>query len=442
MEQLTDAFIICVRSKSSRVPYKALHNINGMPVIEHLVTRLLKLKIPIIIATGSDDADKFLFLNKYSNVYFYNGEDENPLGRMYNAAKKYGVKNIIRVTHDKIFVALSFVSDFMEYFKRNLLDYVYSSNFIAGTGFEIISFSALEKAAQKFGQVEHISYAIKAVTNNYENKILTSELSNKDNKQIRLLIDYPKDIDFITLLISILGLNCSLESVVNYLKENPHLNVINKLKECTVYTCVYNGQKYLSRCIESVIKLDNFERVQYIIIDDGSTDKTSEIIADKLFCNSNIKYIRNSKNIGLASSSNLALKHSECDYIIRIDADDYFLKRNSVSRLLHTIKIRGLDAIYPNNYYGNLSSVQMGKEQHHVGGAIFKTSVINHIKFTEGLRHYDGLDWFERAKDQINIGYLNEPIFFYRQHKDSLSKSELDVREKIKGDILNGQKMA
>jgi hypothetical protein len=66
-----------------------------------------------------------------------------------------------------------------------------------------------------------------------------------------------------------------------------------------------------------------------------------------------------------------------------------------------------------------------------------KTRAINHVKFTEGLRGYEGLDFFARAKDTLSIGYFARPTFFYTQRNDSMSKTNLDDREKIKNNILN-----
>jgi len=122
---------------------------------------------------------------------------------------------------------------------------------------------------------------------------------------------------------------------------------------------------------------------------------------------------------------------------MRLDADDYFSYKEVCRDLINEIEETGHDVIYPSNYFGSMSKIQTGKECHHIGGAIFKTRAINHVKFTEGLRGYEGLDFFARAKDTLSIGYFARPTFFYTQRNDSMSKTNLDDREKIKNNILN-----
>lgn len=90
----------------------------------------------------------------------------------------------------------------------------------------------------------------------------------------------------------------------------------------SVLTTVYNGEKYIKKTIESVLNqtLENFE---YIIIDDGSTDKTLEVI--KEFKDERIRYFYYGENKGyfnLHNPINFGLHIARGEYIARIDADD------------------------------------------------------------------------------------------------------------------------
>ncbi|MEI6067758.1 MAG: glycosyltransferase family 2 protein [Methylococcaceae bacterium] len=84
---------------------------------------------------------------------------------------------------------------------------------------------------------------------------------------------------------------------------------------------VYNGEKYLLEAISSILN-QTFTNFEFLIIDDGSTDNTPDII--KKYANSDhrIRVIQNKKNIGVASSLNIGLAHSESSLIARMDADD------------------------------------------------------------------------------------------------------------------------
>lgn len=81
---------------------------------------------------------------------------------------------------------------------------------------------------------------------------------------------------------------------------------------------VYNGEKYIKETIESVIN-QSFVDFEFIIIDDGSTDNTLNIIND--FQDDRIKIIKQNHG-GIVKALNTGLQNSKGEYIIRIDADD------------------------------------------------------------------------------------------------------------------------
>lgn len=84
---------------------------------------------------------------------------------------------------------------------------------------------------------------------------------------------------------------------------------------------VYNCEKYLGEAIESILKqtLKDFE---FIIINDASTDSTSEIIKKYAKKDNRIVVINNEKNMYIAGALNKGIKQAQTDYIARMDADD------------------------------------------------------------------------------------------------------------------------
>lgn len=428
MEFLNTAFIVCSRLDSSRIPNKPLQKINGIPVINHLVKRLSLTGIPTIIATPEG-------YPLIENTIHYYGYPDDPLKRMYEAAKENGIKTIIRVTHDKIFVDKDTVLRALNYFNFKKLDYLYSSDFTDGSSFEIISYKAIKKAAEKFSNVEFISYAVRCVADKKENYKLAREYRS----QHRFLIDYPDDLKMVDSILVSLGNDCTLLDAIKFAKENKWIKKINKLPLITVYTCAYNASKFINKCMDSVCNQTNFSSLmEYIIIDDFSSDDSyvKVLKASKQF--KNIKVIKNQENLGLAASSNIALKKATGKYIIRLDADDYFVPVNAIATLVDEIEKTSKDVIYPNNYYGSFDRVQSGSVCHHVGGALFRTKAINYIKFTDNLRNYEGLDLWKRAKDQLEIGYFDEPVFYYRQHAESMSHTNLEQRAQVYSQIMSG----
>lgn len=90
----------------------------------------------------------------------------------------------------------------------------------------------------------------------------------------------------------------------------------------SIIMSVYNGESYLSEAIESILNqtLSNYE---FIIINDGSTDYTGEILRE--YKHKKIILIENHKNIGLTKSLNKGLSIAKGEYIARMDADDISL---------------------------------------------------------------------------------------------------------------------
>jgi spore coat polysaccharide biosynthesis protein SpsF (cytidylyltransferase family) len=401
-----------------------------VPQIQLLVDRLLKTGHPVVLAIPEAEVIQYAFLLDVfkKNLVLFTGSEDDPMKRMCDAAYAIKADNIIRVTHDKIFVDTERLEPMLKEFTENDLDYTYSSDFVPGTGFEVISRRILEQCVDKFKRVEHISYAVRALSKNSLNYRF-----QKKYYDIRLLIDYPEDVSLMNVIIACLGTDCSLKDVLAFVDNNRQLKSINKLPMVTVYTCAFNAAKWIQDAMGSVAQQTNFKDCEYIIIDDHSSDRT--ILPVAKFCQTykNSRFIRNDKNIGLASSSNVALKHARGKYIMRLDADDFFVNKHVIQNMVTEIETEGHDVVYPNCYAGlSMRTVQKGADNNHVGGALFRTSAINHIKFTDALRNYDSLDLFMRAKDQLKVGYWNRVAFCYRQHNESMSRNNLKDREKTK----------
>lgn len=89
---------------------------------------------------------------------------------------------------------------------------------------------------------------------------------------------------------------------------------------------VYNVEKYISCCIDS-IKNQSYPNIELILIDDCSTDHTKEIIEDNIKNNTllkNIIFLKNSKNMGAGYSRNKGLDAASGKYLVFLDADDFF----------------------------------------------------------------------------------------------------------------------
>jgi len=87
---------------------------------------------------------------------------------------------------------------------------------------------------------------------------------------------------------------------------------------------VYNGEKYLPEAIESILN-QTYKNFEFIIINDGSTDRTEEIILS--YKDDRIIYVKNEKNLQIVESLNKGINLAKGKYIARMDADDISLPK-------------------------------------------------------------------------------------------------------------------
>lgn len=92
----------------------------------------------------------------------------------------------------------------------------------------------------------------------------------------------------------------------------------------SVVMSVYNGTPYLHESVEGILN-QTFKDFEFIIIDDGSTDNTWEILSECASRDQRIKLSKNEENIGLTKSLNKGLKLARGEYVARQDADDVSL---------------------------------------------------------------------------------------------------------------------
>ena len=86
----------------------------------------------------------------------------------------------------------------------------------------------------------------------------------------------------------------------------------------------YNTEKYIDKCLKSIFS-NTYKNFEVIIVNDGSTDKTEDIINKYIIKYDNIIYIKQ-KNMGLSLARNNGVKKATGDYLLFIDSDDYVEK--------------------------------------------------------------------------------------------------------------------
>lgn len=102
----------------------------------------------------------------------------------------------------------------------------------------------------------------------------------------------------------------------------------------TTVTPVYNAEKYLDRCIESLLD-QGYKNLEIVLIDDGSTDHSAEICRRYSEKDSRIRYIRQS-NKGVSAARNLGLENASGEFVTFVDADD-MLRPNAIEAMVMAV---------------------------------------------------------------------------------------------------------
>jgi spore coat polysaccharide biosynthesis protein SpsF (cytidylyltransferase family) len=168
MQEQKVSAIFQVRMGSIRLPGKVLMDIEGKPLLQHVVDRVRRSRYinEIILATTTDGRDISIieFARKQSLKYFAGNEDD-VLDRFYQCARKFAADIIVRITPDDPFKDPEIIDAAIETFikNRDILDYVTNTlppSYPIGLDIEVFSFQSLEKAwreAEKPSEREHVT---------------------------------------------------------------------------------------------------------------------------------------------------------------------------------------------------------------------------------------------------------------------------------------------
>lgn len=209
----------------------------------------------------------------------------------------------------------------------------------------------------------------------------------------------------------------------------------------TVLMTTYNCGKYISQAIQSVLN-QTYNDFELLIIDDGSTDNTLEIV--KRFKNEKIRYIQ-SKHIGRSSALNLGIKVASNDLISFCDADDIlhpqkienqikFYKNNNDLVFTDSALFENRKIIYEIKSPTNMKLIKKKIALHgHFGfTALFNRKfILDGGGFNQNLSAFEDYELWLRILNKCNIIIVPEVLYFQRLRKNSLSTTETMKKKHI-----------
>ena len=207
----------------------------------------------------------------------------------------------------------------------------------------------------------------------------------------------------------------------------------------SVIMSVYNGEKYLREAIDSILN-QTFTDFEFIIINDGSTDGTREILES--YSDSRIRLIHQ-ENIGLTKSLNRGLKLARGEYIARQDADDVsyperlsyqvvFIEKRPDVVLVGThasfIDQRGTEfSVWrpPATHDAIRKQMLKGNSFCH-GSVIFRKECLNTVgSYREQFRYTQDYDLWFRISDQYEVANIERILYKFRRNSHTISRKKL-----------------
>lgn len=219
--------------------------------------------------------------------------------------------------------------------------------------------------------------------------------------------------------------------------------------QISIIVPIYNVEKYLERCIKSIIN-QTYKNIEIILVNDGSTDKSIEIIKKYKEIDNRIKII-NKKNGGLADARNEGTKKANGEYILYVDSDDD-IKETTCEELINIIEKTKADLICfncnildenKNNKPQKVFNSENTKEiieltyeeamkdsmyRKHIRYSacvkLYKKELAQNIRFPKGMLAEDFATFYIFLKHAKKIVYYDSCLYNYYERTNSIMNSK------------------
>lgn len=212
------------------------------------------------------------------------------------------------------------------------------------------------------------------------------------------------------------------------------------MKKISVIIPVYNVENYLERCLDSVVG-QSYTNLQIIVIDDGSTDSSKDIL--KRYKDSRI-LILSKENGGLSSARNLGLEYVDGDYVSFVDSDDWIdLKMFELMVSAAEINEADIVTVFEKCVYGfeisqksefaeNADSVFIGEDcasqlfcngvPSYSWGKLFKASLFSsyNVRFPMGENYEDVATNYILFSKCKTLVIINKQLYYYYMRSNSI----------------------
>ncbi|MBQ2408862.1 MAG: glycosyltransferase [Bacilli bacterium] len=213
------------------------------------------------------------------------------------------------------------------------------------------------------------------------------------------------------------------------------------MKKISIIIPVYNVEKYLERCLDSVLN-QSYKNLEIILINDGSTDNSLDICLKYAKKDNRIKLI-NQNNSGISEVRNKGLEAAKGEYIAFVDSDDVIDK--DMFKTLYNNLLKYDSDISSCNYKIFHNKINFDKEEYYnkiftkeeslkdiisngvltnfLWNKLFKKELFNNIKFPKNMIYEDMYVMPKIIEKTTKIVYTNQILYGYFQRENSYVNS-------------------
>src|SRR3989344_3442232 len=231
---------ILSRMSSSRLPGKALLEIKGKPVIQHIIERakLVSSADIIVLCTSTEKSDDILeLIAKENGIEVFRGSPNDVLERLLGAAQKFGIDYFINYTGDNIFCDPELMDLGINQMIDDDLDFINPENLIVGGATYCIATRALKKVCRLKNNDNTESYSQYFMTRK-EFKVADLKVDDpifyNTNTKVRATIDYPEDLEFARRVFDEFNTdinNVPLRKILELIEQKPEIGRINFFRQ-------------------------------------------------------------------------------------------------------------------------------------------------------------------------------------------------------------------
>ena len=191
---------LSIRAKSTRLPKKALLEIKGKTVTEHLIDRLKQARRPrqIIMCTSTHPGDDVLVeIAERAGICFFRGHEEDKLDRYLQACRTHGTEYAVIVDGDDIFCDPEYIDRIIGYIWAKDADYVTTSGLPLGCAAHAVKAYALERVCVLKGETDtEVWGGYFTNTGRFKSEVVEVEDPELRHPEIRMTLDYKEDFEF------------------------------------------------------------------------------------------------------------------------------------------------------------------------------------------------------------------------------------------------------